>query len=122
MGPGRGSTGSGPSHCPSPVPQGSSYVQTSGIMAHTYIRTIILNDMDIPLRRLLGLSGWGYAHFNAGVNFALTEFYEVGVGSVTNLTVRTMLGSATFVAKTWAKREGGEKSMSNQQAMQELTD
>src|SRR5215218_2752360 len=77
MGPGRGSTGSGPSHCPSPVPQGSSYVQTNGIMAHTYIRTIILNDMDIPLRRLLGLSGWGYADFNAGVNFAFTEFSEV---------------------------------------------
>jgi hypothetical protein len=33
-----------------------------------------------------------------------------------------MRGSATFVAKTWTKREGGEKNMSNQQAMQELTD
>jgi hypothetical protein len=30
-----------------------------------------------PLRRLLALSGWGYADFHAAVNFAITEFYEV---------------------------------------------
>src|SRR5215203_1622752 len=99
MGPGRGSTGSGPSHCPSPVPQGSSYVQTSGIMAHTYIRTIILNDMDIPLRRLLGLSGWGYADFNAGVNFALTEFSEVRYRRLLISPLYTLrhLGSSSLV-------------------------
>jgi len=33
--------------------------------------------MSIPSPAVLALSGWGYADFHVGVNFALTEFSEV---------------------------------------------
>jgi hypothetical protein len=33
--------------------------------------------MGIPLPEHVALSGWGYADFHAGVNFAFTEFSEV---------------------------------------------
>jgi hypothetical protein len=41
-----------------------------------YIRNIIPADMGIPLPEHVALSGWGYADFHAGVNFAFTEFSE----------------------------------------------
>ena len=39
---------------------------------------IIPDDMGIPSLAPLALSGLGYADFHVGVNFALTQFYEVG--------------------------------------------
>ncbi len=38
---------------------------------------IIPGKISIPLPEPLARSGWGYADFHAGVNFALTEFSEV---------------------------------------------
>jgi hypothetical protein len=65
--------GTGPSLCPAPMPQGVSYVRRVNL----YIRNLIPDDMGIPSLAVLALSGWGYADFHAGVNFRLTEFYEV---------------------------------------------
>jgi hypothetical protein len=53
-----------------------------------YIRNIIPADMGIPLPEHVALSGWGYADFHAGVNFALTEFYEVRLCGVLGKPVK----------------------------------
>jgi hypothetical protein len=58
-------------------------------LPNLYIRNIIPDDMSIPLLEYLAQSGWGYADFHVGVNFAFIEFYEVRVlgilGSSLNL-------------------------------------
>ena len=39
-------------------------------------------EADLQELEHLALSGWGYADFHAGVNFAITEFYEVRIAPV----------------------------------------
>jgi hypothetical protein len=46
-------------------------------LPNLYIRNIIPDDMSIPLLEYLAQSGWGYADFHVGVNFAFIEFCEV---------------------------------------------
>ena len=39
-------------------------------------------EADLQELEHLALSGWGYADFHAGVNFAITEFSEVRIAPV----------------------------------------
>ena len=47
-------------------------------LPNLYIRNIMPDDMGIPLLERITLSGWGYTHFHASVNFAFWGFSEVG--------------------------------------------
>jgi len=46
-------------------------------LPNLYIRNIMPDDMGIPLLERITLSGWGYTHFHASVNFAFWAFSEV---------------------------------------------
>ena len=52
------------------------YTRATGLTI-PYIRNIIPDDMGIPLLERITLSGWGYTHFHASVNFAFWGFCEV---------------------------------------------
>jgi hypothetical protein len=64
--------------CHTPMPQ--EYLKykraTTPSSVHEKLNTRQYED---PLAGGPGRSGWGYADFHAGVNFASTEFTEVGV-------------------------------------------
>jgi hypothetical protein len=46
-------------------------------LPNLYIRNIMPDEVSILLLEHLALSGWGYADFHAGVNFAFWGFSEV---------------------------------------------
>ncbi len=64
-----------PSLCPTPMPQGVSYVHHDHKPAIPYIRTIIPDDMGIPLPASPGPIGVGLCRLSR--NVGVTEFYEV---------------------------------------------
>src|SRR5215204_1203287 len=60
--------------------------------------------MSIPSSASLALSGRGYADFHVGVNFALTEFYEVRVLGVSRKFARKV-SKATHFGECTAPRD-----------------